>query len=702
MESGRFKQLYQLKEELYTEGGPVIIEKGALLLDTKSNKLLIQLKFCNIAEKPFKALYISFNTYDTSNVQMSPIEYKYLDIDVDYGKSFGADKAIILENNLVRSFEISKYSVVYEDNEIQTFSDPFLQLPDADLLQTKFADEELIKQYCIETSKYSQYVPIQYKSIWKCACGKWNSKNICWNCKGTKRTIFDKLTDSELSANKEKRLEQEKINKEIQEKRRAQTEKEEQIKKKRIRNVIIAGSVLVVSGILYTSFVQPYITYQHGKKLLSEKKYDDAIVEFAKVDGYKDSKSMIDDSYYQKGASLLEEKKFDEAEEIFESLNNYKMMQETKRQKGIYLLNQKEYDAAKEIFKDLDDSEMCNEVDYQRALDYVTQEEYDKAIILFKWLKNHKYKDSEEQYNEVTYQEGVKFMDAENYSSASAVFQNIKDYKDALSKWGECQYLLGMEEISKKKYDKAIEYFENVLEKDTTSENKEKVKEQINECYYQNGLSLMEKEEYQKAVDSFSNIKDYKDAKDKMQFCENAFNKKNVETLFPTIKFGVSPKKVRKEFGEPSNTSTIDATPYRKEQFVYSYPQYCEISGIPGTLSFKFERKEDNNRWGLMRVEWKVSSKAFTPEAYEVVLKCLEKSWGKSVNTHDSDNPNNLDEYLINRRYYYNNDTNEIEDTYNKTDEWKERNYIADYDNVNVYGQIKKASICVSVSDPSY
>ena len=322
MESGRFKQLYQLKEELYTEGGPVIIEKGALLLDTKSNKLLMQLKFCNIAEKPFKALYISFNTYDTSNVQMSPIEYKYLDIDVDYGKSFGADKAIILENNLVRSFEISKYSVVYEDNEIQTFSDPFLQLPDSDLLQTKFADEELIKQYCIETSKYSQYVPIQYKSIWKCACGKWNSKNVCWNCKGTKRTIFDKLTDSELSTNKEKRLEQEKINKEIQEKRRAQAEKEEQIKKKRIRNVIIAGSVLVVSGILYTSFVQPYITYQHGKKLLSEKKYDDAIAEFAKVDGYKDSKSMIDDSYYQKGASLLEEKKFDEAEEIFESLNN--------------------------------------------------------------------------------------------------------------------------------------------------------------------------------------------------------------------------------------------------------------------------------------------------------------------------------------------------------------------------------------------
>ena len=49
-------------------------------------------------------------------------------------------------------------------------------------------------------------------------------------------------------------------------------------KRKRMRNIAIAGCVLVVGGILYSSFVQPYITYQHGKKLLSEKKYDDSII----------------------------------------------------------------------------------------------------------------------------------------------------------------------------------------------------------------------------------------------------------------------------------------------------------------------------------------------------------------------------------------------------------------------------------------
>ncbi len=324
----RFKKLFETEEDLYTDGSPIILEKGVLLLDTKSNKLVIQMKFCNISEKPFKALYISFDTYDTSDVQMSPVEYKYLDLNVDYGRSFGADKAIILENSIVRSFKVNKYSVVYDDNEIKTFSPPFSQLPDSDFLQNKFTNEELIKQYCIETSRYSKYVPIQYGNIWKCSCGKWNSKYVCWNCKVLKKDIFGKISDPELTANKEKRLEQEAFDKEIQEAQRIKDQKAEQIKRKRMRNIAIAGCVLVVGGILYSSFVQPYITYQHGKKLLSEKKYDDSIAEFAKVEGYKDAQSLIDDAYYQKGESLLKEKKFDEAEAIFESLNNYKMTKE--------------------------------------------------------------------------------------------------------------------------------------------------------------------------------------------------------------------------------------------------------------------------------------------------------------------------------------------------------------------------------------
>ena len=105
----------------------------------------------------------------------------------------------------------------------------------------------------------------------------------------------------------------------------------------------------------------------------------------------------------------------------------------------------------KKIFKELDDTEMRNEANYQKALDYVSQKKYDKAELLFRELKNRAYKDSEDQYYSVKYQEGIRFMDEKNYSSASSVFQNIKEYKDALSKWGECQYLLGMKNVSQKK-----------------------------------------------------------------------------------------------------------------------------------------------------------------------------------------------------------------------------------------------------------
>lgn len=628
----RFKKLFETEEDLYTDGSPIILEKGVLLLDTKSNKLLIQMKFCNISEKPFKALYISFNTYDTSDVQLSPVEYKYLDLNVDYGRSFGADKAIILENSIVRSFKVNKYSVVYDDNEIKTFSPPFSQLPDSDFLQNKLTNEELIKQYCIETSRYSKYVPIQYGNIWKCSCGKWNSKYVCWNCKVLKKDIFGKISDPELTANKEKRLEQEAFDKEIQEAQRIKDQKAEQIKRKRMRNIAIAGCVFVVGGILYSSFVQPYITYQHGKKLLSEKKYDDSIAEFAKVEGYKDAQTLIDDAYCQKGESLLEEKKFDEAEEIFESLNNYKMTKEAKYQKGLYLLEQKEYDAAKEIFKELDDTEMRNEANYQKALDYVSQKKYDKAELLFRELKNRAYKDSEDQYYSVKYQEGLRFMDAKNYSSASSVFQNIKEYKDALSKWDECQYLLGMEEMSQKNYDEALKYFQKIIDSNAGKDNQEK----INECYCKKAEIYIKKGDKEAAKNILNSISESDESKKLMMkmamfdlqkmtsFCHK-------DELLQTI---------LDMYGKPDKEYLYHTTNSKKYYYDLHYDN-CYFAGMLGVVSlnfaseknYKYNERTKNTDFKLEDIDWTLNDdNVVNKETMEKLYKAIKKMLGTPSN----------------------------------------------------------------------
>ena len=642
----RFKKLFETEEDLYTDGSPIILEKGVLLLDTKSNKLVIQMKFCNISEKPFKALYISFDTYDTSDVQMSPVEYKYLDLNVDYGRSFGADKAIILENSIVRSFKVNKYSVVYDDNEIKTFSPPFSQLPDSDFLQNKFTNEELIKQYCIETSRYSKYVPIQYGNIWKCSCGKWNSKYVCWNCKVLKKDIFGKISDPELTANKEKRLEQEAFDKEIQEAQRIKDQKAEQIKRKRMRNIAIAGCVLVVGGILYSSFVQPYITYQHGKKLLSEKKYDDSIAEFAKVEGYKDAQSLIDDAYYQKGESLLKEKKFDEAEAIFESLNNYKMTKEAKYQKGLYLLEQKEYDAAKEIFKELDDTEMRNEANYQKALDYVSQKKYDKAELLFRELKNRAYKDSEDQYYSVKYQEGIRFMDEKNYSSASSVFQNIKEYKDALSKWGECQYLLGMKNVSQKKYDEALGYFQRIIDNDAGGDNQETINEIINECYCKKAEIYIKKGDKEAAKNILNSISESDESKELMMKMAMFDLQKMTEFCYK----GALLQTILDKYGNPDDKSLYRITNSRTYHCDLYYDN-CYFAGMLGTVRLEFSSETDyeynestkNTDFKLGGIEWilegdNVVNKETMKKIYKEVKRLLGKPSTEDKNFSNEEN----------------------------------------------------------------
>lgn len=47
----RFKQLYQLEQNLYADDAPVIIEKGSLLLDNQTHTVLIQMKFHSLSEK---------------------------------------------------------------------------------------------------------------------------------------------------------------------------------------------------------------------------------------------------------------------------------------------------------------------------------------------------------------------------------------------------------------------------------------------------------------------------------------------------------------------------------------------------------------------------------------------------------------------------------------------------------------------------
>lgn len=476
----RFKQLYQLEQNLYADDAPVIIEKGSLLLDNQTHTVLIQMKFHSLSEKTIKALKIRIKTYYTSGVACPEIvEYEYLDMKVGYGGQFGSNKAILLKDLSIRSFSVESYSVVYEDQEVAEIKEPFNPLPVSKELQEEWVNRELQKQYRIETSEASEYVPIKYGKLWKCACGEWNSRELCSMCRKSKSTIFGKFDVDILTSALEIRLKKEAAEREEQKKREAEEAKkqeavrlEEARKKAQMKkNRRIAVPVILV-GIfafgIYSDIIKPNLEYKHAKELLSEKKFDESINAFEALGEYKDSVDMITEAQCLKAKNLAKNKKYDEAREIFENLGKYALYKETTQ---------------------------------QEAENLITEGKYADAIIL---VEDFDDKKSKELVLKAEYERGIWYMEQENYQTAMGYLKRAKDYKDAKSKVAECRYLLGIQYMDKGRYDIALKKFKYIFQYDD-GEILKKAEEKIKECEEKlNQQSEVETEDIEEYAENFS------------------------------------------------------------------------------------------------------------------------------------------------------------------------------------------------------
>lgn len=476
----RFKQLYQLEQNLYADDAPVIIEKGSLLLDNQTHTVLIQMKFHSLSEKIIKALKIRIKTYYTSG-ELCPeiVEYEYLDMKIEYGGQFGSNKAILLKDLSIRSFSVESYSVVYEDQEVAEIKEPFNPLPVSKELQEEWVNRELQKQYRIETSEASEYVPIKYGKLWKCACGEWNSRELCSMCRKSKSTIFGKFDVDILTSALEIRLKKEAAEREEQKKREAEEAKkqeavrlEEARKKAQMKkNRRIAVPVILV-GIfafgIYSDIIKPNLEYKHAKELLSEKKFDESINAFESLGEYKDSVDMITEAQCLKAKNLAKNKKYDEAREIFENLGKYALYKETTQ---------------------------------QEAENLITEGKYADAIIL---VEDFDDKKSKELVLKAEYERGIWYMEQENYQTAMGYLKRAKDYKDAKSKVAECRYLLGIQYMDKGRYDIALKKFKYIFQYDD-GEILKKAEEKIKECEEKlNQQSEVETEDIEEYAENFS------------------------------------------------------------------------------------------------------------------------------------------------------------------------------------------------------
>lgn len=109
----RYIRLQDFPKNLYAEGVPVLIEAGALLKDSLTDALLVQMKFRNISEK--KIASITTNVRIWTGSEMIEQKFTYSRLSADIGAEFGQNTPILLTSKEAVSVQATILSVTFAD-----------------------------------------------------------------------------------------------------------------------------------------------------------------------------------------------------------------------------------------------------------------------------------------------------------------------------------------------------------------------------------------------------------------------------------------------------------------------------------------------------------------------------------------------------------------------------------------------------------
>lgn len=326
----RFQKLYSLENNLYIENAPIIISAAALLMDTKSGNIVVQIKFKSVSNKNIKGLKISLSAYDVSGKEINGVDdYQYLDLNIPNGQSFGSSKAIVMSETTTRSFNIKSLTVIFEDSSLWESASPnFVTIPNAKPLNSELENEELVKQYKIATTNKANYIPNTFLNLWTCCCGEVNSEEYCTNCGTNRNETFSKYNITDLTEAMNLRLDKEKqLELERQEKFIA-LKKENKLKKKQIIKKCMLGTSICICIVLLLFAVKllfgNMINYNIAISAMEKGKYDKAIEIFTNLKDYKDSTDKLTETKYLLAEYYVSSEKYEEAYKGFLELKDYK------------------------------------------------------------------------------------------------------------------------------------------------------------------------------------------------------------------------------------------------------------------------------------------------------------------------------------------------------------------------------------------
>lgn len=357
----RYSRLFSLPEDLYTAGSPLVIAAGALLMDNQTGQVLAQLKLRSISDKVINSVKLLVIGTNRAGDVLCREEHVYEGVNAARDSFFGAKEAVLMPDANVRVFTVQLLSVAFSDGsryigEAQTWK----PLPgQVDLTQRLF-DTELIRQYRLETSSMSRFVPLEAQDLWLCACGEINRRGeSCHRCDQTLEQCRKYLSVDLLRENKNLRLNGEAVQAALDEAKR-------QSRGKLLRRIaLVIVPLVLIAGIAFGAHKimgRRDAIYVEACRLYNVGEYAQAALLFDKVGHYKDAGTMAakakkadaEIASYNRAGKLLENGRWDDAYEAYKALGSFEdseeLAQESLYRKGMKLLEDEDCADAREVF----------------------------------------------------------------------------------------------------------------------------------------------------------------------------------------------------------------------------------------------------------------------------------------------------------------------------------------------------------------
>ena len=464
--SDRFERILSLDKELWCKDSPVLIEKGALLKDSYTNKYLVQLKFLNLCSKTVIGLTLKVIYHDKINETSGETEFTYTDLKAEKGTYFGDNKPLYIPNEYAREFEFVVTKIVFDDNSQWNNENKFIEIEETKVS----AEEKIVEQLKRDLNTYENIsMPNFSNNYWYCVCGQFNinSEDECCKCKRNKEEL-KKVSDINTLKSNLAVYEQKEAERLEKERKKAAEDKK---RNKKIFKICLAIAVVLVIGAVSVNALKNSSNYKRAVTLTDSGKYDEAEAMFKELGDYKDSQEMI---RYIKAEKLFEKGEYDKAEAIFKELGQEEKFKDKLYQQAEKIFESGDYNKATALFEELGDYKDSKDKVYQYAENLFENGRYLNASSIFKKLKD--YKDSEDRYNESKYQYAEGLFKSGEYFDSSLVFKELKKYKDSEDRYKESRY----------------KYAENLFK--------------IADSY----------RAYELVANEFKNLRDYKDSKNKL------------------------------------------------------------------------------------------------------------------------------------------------------------------------------------------